>query len=143
MPTYTALRDLYDQARALVLSVEATARRHRVLESLTAEDERILRRLYGRPLTLSELAELAGQSTKQVGTTVRRLTARGFVAHRPNPAHVQSYRTGLTLAGRTVAHISLRRGGEFAAYLRAHLDAGDVDTTLRTLHRIVDLTGRV
>jgi DNA-binding MarR family transcriptional regulator len=139
MSHYLLLREIYDTARSLLLSTESIARRYRVLESLTAEDERILRRVYTGAVTIPALAYQAGQSPKQVGTVVRRLVSRGFLARR---YHGRQYRVELTLAGRTVAHISMRRAAGFASWLSEGLDSEDLAVTAQTLRRIVHLTRR-
>jgi hypothetical protein len=114
---YALLREIYDLSRAVLLGTEATARKGRVLDSLTTEDERILRRIYAGEATVPTLAFQAGQSSRQVGLE-------------------------LTRAGRTVAHISMRRAAAFASWLSAGLNSEDLAVTARTLGQIVALTRR-
>jgi DNA-binding MarR family transcriptional regulator len=127
---YTTLRDIYDEARRICILTDRVAGTLRVIDSLTVEDERIIRRLYTEgPQSTRELADRAGQSVRQLGRSIRHLRERRYVIRRNGQVR-------LTPSGHVVGEIGVSRAGRMVERIAARVDMDELAAALVALRRL-------
>jgi DNA-binding MarR family transcriptional regulator len=103
---------------------------------LTAAQWQVLGFLEDGPATAAEVARRRGLRRQSVQETVNRLLRNGMLDRLPNPADARAPLLSLTRRARAALRELGAAQEEWAEGIAAQVSQEDLDTTLRTLHRL-------